>query len=226
MNMGNESLINPFWIPTTPTPLEVARPFLDSSNFLIRMATIKDLFQLADILAMSFHSHRGILAWIYPLFRLGIYEDLRNRLRSSFDHYVCLVAQVQPLEECLPETIFPLEDVLVGTVEMTVRSRSPWLLTSFDYPYLSNLAVHPLYRRRGVAQQLLDHCEHQALEWGFSEIYLHVLENNHGARHLYYQLGYRLEQIDGHWSSLIFRRPRRFFLRKNLSLPLSPSSLS
>jgi ribosomal protein S18 acetylase RimI-like enzyme len=214
--MGEESLVNPFFVSSMSRKSEVARRISDSANFLLRGATSTDLMQLAEILTMSFHSRKGFLRWIYPLFRLGIYEDLRNRLRSPLEQYVCLVAEVIPtLEE---REIFgsELDEVLAGTVEMTVRSRHLWQFPALQYPYLSNLAVHPDYRRRGVAQQLLCNCEETALEWGFTEIYLHVLENNHGARRLYYQLGYRVDHIDSSWLSWLLGKPRRFLLRKHI----------
>ena len=186
--------------------------------------------------------------WLYPVLRLGIYEDLKNRLRSGSEHYICLVVEMRCLVS--PTTAFILspsttlrinsaegirinsvepsmedgthkyrsnrDECLVGTVEMALRSRLPWEIPSLDYPYLSNLAVHPEYRRLGVAQELLSNCEKTAREWGFDEIYLHVLENNHAARQLYYQAGYRLEQVDGHWSNWLLGQPRRMFLRKQL----------
>jgi len=65
---------------------------------------------------------------------------------------------------------------------------------------------------------LLSNCEETAREWGFSEIYLHVLENNHAARQLYYQAGYRLQQVDWNWTGWLFGQPRRLFLRKQISL--------
>lgn len=212
----------------------------DSSGFSVRVAASKDLALLADLLALSFHSGEGFVDWLYPVLRLGIYEDLKNRLRSGSDHYICLVVETRCLvspttalrvnwaEGLRINSVEPsIEDgtnkyrsnrteCLAGTVEMALRSRLPWQLPSLDYPYLSNLAVHPEYRRLGVAQELLSNCEKTAREWGFDEIYLHVLENNHAARQLYYQAGYRLEQVDGHWSNWLLGQPRRLFLRKQL----------
>ncbi|MFM9266144.1 GNAT family N-acetyltransferase [Tychonema sp. BBK16] len=182
-------------------------------GFLVRIADANDLTQLADILASSFHSRDGFIDWIYPVLRLGIYEDLKNRLRSKTKHYICLVSELVSREE---NSLAKQPESIAGTVEVALRSRLAWQLPSSDYPYLSNLAVHPEYRRQGVAQQLLSSCEQSAREWGFSEIYLHVLENNHAARQLYYQAGYRLEQVEWDWSCWLLGQPRRLFLRKKL----------
>jgi len=220
--------VNPSFFPSTSH--HQATP--DSSGFSVRVAASKDLALLADLLALSFHSGEGFVDWLYPVLRLGIYEDLKNRLRSGSEHYICLVVEmrclVSPANSLRINSVEPsIEDgtdkyrsnrveCLAGTVEMALRSRLPWQIPSLDYPYLSNLAVHPEYRRQGVAQELLSNCEKTAREWGFDEIYLHVLENNHAARQLYYQAGYRLEQVDGHWSNWLLGQPRRMFLRKQL----------
>lgn len=204
--------MNPSFFPSTShqeTP--------DYSGFSVRVAASKDLAQLADMLALSFHSREGFVDWLYPVLRLGIYEDLKNRLRSGSEHYICLVAELISIEDETHKYRSNQPESLAGTVEMALRSRLAWQLPSLDYPYLSNLAVHPDYRRQGVAQELLGNCEKTAREWGFSEIYLHVLENNHAARQLYYQAGYRLEQVDGHWSNWLFGQPRRLFLRKQIT---------
>lgn len=184
-----------------------------SNHFQIRAAKARDLMDIAEILADSFHSRTGMSGWIYPLLRLGIYEDLRNRLQSSSPRHICLVAAE-------PVTIRPSEcDYLAGTVEMALRSTHPWPLMSVpQYPYISNLAVRSECRRQGVAGQLLLTCERIALGWGFQDIYLHVLENNHQARRLYFKLGYRLHQVDSSWTSLLLGQPRRLLLLKHLTV--------
>ncbi|OCR00618.1 GCN5 family acetyltransferase [Oscillatoriales cyanobacterium USR001] len=195
--------------------LERSKYLSSPSHFLIRGAVSGDLMQLAEILALSFHSREGIMELVYPVLRLGIYEDLKNRLRSVSEHYICLAAELVPSKTGI-EGQLSGKEYLAGTVEMALRSHHPWPMSNSEYPYLSNLAVHPDCRRLGIAQQLLSNCERRALEWGFSDIYLHVLENNHPARKLYDRAGYKLHQIDWNWTCLFLGQPRRLFLRKNL----------
>ncbi|MBE9229607.1 GNAT family N-acetyltransferase, partial [Phormidium sp. LEGE 05292] len=197
----------------------------------IRAAKPEDISYVAEILANSFHSRGGIAGWFYPLFRLGIYEDLRHRLQSSSPRYVCLVGiykdsrlgdrqdQLWVDLEVRGKTVAAEEsDCVVGTVEMALRSTNPWqFYSSAGYPYLSNLAVQSEYRRRGVARQLLLACEQIALNWGYQDLYLHVLENNHKARGLYSQLGYRLYQVDSNWACLFLGKPRQLLLHKRLT---------
>ncbi len=183
----------------------------NAPDIKIRTAQTQDLNQLAEILTDSFHPPTGIMRWVSPILRLGIYEDLRNRLRSSSEHYLCLVAVSQA------STATNYDEEIAGTVEIALRSSPSWQPQVSKYAYISNLAVSHSCRRQGVAKQLLLACDHTAKEWGFQELSLHVLENNHQARQLYLKTGYKLSQIEpSYGTSKLLRRPKRLFLQKNL----------
>ncbi|MEA5582165.1 GNAT family N-acetyltransferase [Nodularia harveyana UHCC-0300] len=175
----------------------------------IRVATPDDWTGISQIIAESFHAHDGFWGWAFPLLRLGIYEDLKHRLLSPAPHHVCLVAI---------DTSIAAKPTLVGTVELGVRFNDSWVATGRSFPYLSNLAVHPKYRRHGVASQLLIRCEKFSQEWGFEELYLHVLENNHKARQLYFKLGYQPYTSESHWNIFFFGRSRQILLQKYLNI--------
>ena len=180
--------------------------------FFGRTVRQPDLFYLAEILASSFHSQDGTFGWLYPLLRVGIYEDLRSRLHTPKRHYACLVAVLPDSRNIDPM----VNDRLIGTVEISLRRHSLNPFSGSRYLYLSNLAVQDDYRRQGVAKHLLKTCERVALDWGFSDLYLHVLENNHRARRLYWKAGYRLKSIDTNPVGWILGRPRQLLLRKPL----------
>ena len=210
MNNSNSKLaLNPWFslashrkpITVTPTPT--------TSGFQIRLCNAADLAGVANIIAESFHSRNGIWGWAFPLMRLGIYEDLRHRLATSAPNHVCLVAV---------DTSNQANLNLIATVELSVRLGDAWTYTGTrkSFAYLSNLAVHPQHRRQGAALALLNSCEKIAREWGFQDLYLHVLENNHQARQLYFKLGYRMHQIDSNWNTFFFRRSRQILLYKHL----------
>jgi ribosomal protein S18 acetylase RimI-like enzyme len=208
----------------------------------VRSVQQQDLASLAEVLVNSFHSQEGILGLFYPLLRMGIYEDLRSRLRNKTHRYACLVAvqtsavQTPAVQTAKTETFnalhlhqlavvpgmgsffeIPARDRPIGTVELTVRASQLWhTRQSTGYLYLSNLAVQAEYRRHGVAQQLLQACEQIALDWGFENIYLHVLENNPSARRLYRKAGYQLHEVEAGIGTWLLGQPKQLFLRKIL----------
>ncbi len=140
-------------------------------SLVVYPATPSDLDPLAEVLTQVFHPPLGLQRWIYPIRKLGIREDLRLRLGSRDPYYCCLVASVGSL--------------VVGTAEISLR-----VMAHGKYPYLSNLAVLPCWRRRGVARQLLLSAEGVVQVWGYRHLHLHVLESNLPARQLYSQLHY------------------------------------
>ncbi len=182
-----------------------------SWQFQIRAATPDDLTGIAHIIAESFHGHDGFWGWAFPLLRLGIYEDLKHRFSLPAPHHVCLVAI---------DTTTAATHHLVGTVELGVRFNDSWIQGDKSFPYLSNLAVHPKYRRHGVASELLISCEKFSHEWGFQDLYLHVLENNHQARQLYFKLGYKAYKLESNWNTFFLRSSRQILLRKHLSVKI------
>lgn len=172
---------------------------------LTRPAQAADLAEVAEVIIESFHSPHSWLAWFSPVLKLGIYQDLRSRNSGGMLHYVCLVATEQQSMQ--------KEKQLLGTVEVSLRLVGDQLPRS---PYLSNLAVRPVYRRQGVAQHLLLACEQTVRQWGFEDLYLHVLEDNQIARELYRKAGYRLQAAHASWTSLFWVQPRQLLLHKRL----------
>lgn len=180
-----------------------------STRYQIRTVEPQDLHEISEILTDSFPLSPSFMPWLNPIIRVGIHEDLRSRLRSTPPNYACLVAI---------DTSYPSidEELVVGTVEIGLRTGNPWQPRSSQYVYLSNLAVRRSTRRQGVAQQLLMACERSVLDWGYRSIYLHVLETNEQAKQLYFKLGYEVEEIQPSWNSFLFGQPKRVLLRKEL----------
>lgn len=177
----------------------------------IRAARLGDVRLLSDLLSSSFYRQSGWARWIYPILKLGISEDLRQRLRSSKAFYACLAAvqvQTAPGEEPV--------DQLVGTVEISCRQPYLWQVQEQSYVYLSNLAVRADWRRRGVAQRLLATCEKVAADWGFQDICLHVMEDNPQARRLYQKAGYQVKETEETPLTWLGLSARRLLLHKPL----------
>lgn len=203
-------------------------PANSAMSFQIRTATLQDLGQLADLLTAGFYCNTGWIRLIYPLLRFGIHEDLKTRLNGYITQYACLAAarSVQTAPWTFSQTgSKPDLDELVGTVEMSCRPTYVWLFNQPRYLYLSNLAVDPRFRRQGVARQLLQACEQLALEWGFQDLYLHVMENNNQARNLYHKAGFRLQSVEWSLSANVFGQPKRLLMHKPLTVTRLPQSL-
>jgi len=65
------------------------------------------------------------------------------------------------------------------------------LMVVLDEGYITNVAVHPEFRRRGIAQKLLDVFENFARANKLAFLTLEVRESNYGAIALYGSRGYR-----------------------------------
>jgi [ribosomal protein S18]-alanine N-acetyltransferase len=64
-----------------------------------------------------------------------------------------------------------------------------------DELHILNVAVHPDYRRHGVASKMLAHLHNYAEERGREHAYLEVREKNRPAQDLYAKFGYKLLTI-------------------------------
>ena len=63
--------------------------------------------------------------------------------------------------------------------------------TVLDEGYINNVAVHPAYRRRGIASRLLEELRRRGTELGLSFLTLEVRASNLAAQALYAKHGYR-----------------------------------
>ncbi len=190
----------------------------------IRPVKEDEIHCVADIITRSFHFDRGWMAWFTPLFKIGIAEDLRNRLRTRVPSALHSKPQQQvcSIALCIVGEASPVENreqsYISGTVEVGVRTAERYRQNHHRYVYLSNLAVSKDFRRRGVAQKLIERCEQQTVEWGYTEIHLHVMGNNERGRNLYQKLGYEVVSSELVWSIIPWHRPERLFLRKQLGI--------
>jgi ribosomal protein S18 acetylase RimI-like enzyme len=180
----------------------------------VRAVTEDEIHCVADIITHSFHFDRGWRAWFTPLFRLGIAEDLRHRIRSSnassnrerSSQQICSIALYEHLGR----------SQVVGTVEIGTRNGND-RQKQHRYVYISNLAVSKEFRRRGVGIELLLDCERSAQSWGYTEIHLHVMADNERGLNLYQKLGYHVVSTEFLWAWFPWwNRPERLFMCKEL----------
>jgi ribosomal protein S18 acetylase RimI-like enzyme len=89
---------------------------------------------------------------------------------------------------------------LVGTITVEWISDDRQLADGRSTAHISNLVVHPSYRRRGIARGLLGAVERAAYERGCAAITIGVDDGNDYARDLYERLGYTyLKDLHAPW---------------------------
>ena len=172
----------------------------DRFNTMVRVAQRKDVSELANTIVACFYDFPPFLSWINPLLKLTISEDLRYRLKNSPLLYCCLVATKN--------------SVIAGAVEISLQK--PWWSLSEHFPYISNLAVKDSYRRQGIATKLLTQCEQISRNWGYQEIRLHVLADNHSAQKLYLAMGYKFIPETTSWYCWFPSYSARLLMKKEL----------
>jgi ribosomal protein S18 acetylase RimI-like enzyme len=161
------------------------------------------------LLTTSFYDCSGWRQWAYPFIRLGIQEDLKQRLKAQSPRYACLAALPLPTDDNHNAAI-------AGTVEVTLRQPWPW--QGDRHVYISNLAVAQEFRRQRIATALLQSCEQLAQRWQVDELHLHVMEDNAAAQALYRQAGFQIDQAEETPASWFGLQARRLLLRKTLAL--------
>ena len=85
-----------------------------------------------------------------------------------------------------------LADTVVGYVRLKPPTHLP---ENAHVTHVSGLAVHPAYRKRGVAAALMTAAEPFARARGARKLSLRVLSTNQPAIHLYERLGYQREGV-------------------------------
>ena len=80
------------------------------------------------------------------------------------------------------------DDQVVGFVDIDFRQTRQ--RNSPPRPYLSDLAVHEKWRRKGIARTLIFKCEEKAMELEKPTLYLRVESKNEKALKMYFSLGY------------------------------------
>jgi len=139
------------------------------------------------------------------LVRQYMYLSELSRLQGNFpygdvEHSFFIACLKQPKKsDPLSRTIGGnnnRNDIIIGFVDVDARPGTKE--SDAPRPYLSDLAVLPSYRRKGVAQALIHECETEAKLWGKDELYLRVESKNDGALDMYKnKLGY--EALDHHY---------------------------
>eukprot|EP01023_Acetabularia_acetabulum_P016857 TRINITY_DN18355_c0_g1_i1.p1 TRINITY_DN18355_c0_g1~~TRINITY_DN18355_c0_g1_i1.p1 ORF type:complete len:282 (-),score=39.25 TRINITY_DN18355_c0_g1_i1:274-1119(-) len=158
---------------------------------------------------------------------------------------ICLIGSIQDEEDSSDEIIQSLNrqmdkstkiitaenstqtpHIVVGTLDINIGVKLPSEDLIAQFPkgqdkakraYISNVCVAPVVRRMGVAQALIEEAKLRCKKDGVQYLYVHVEENNVGAKKLYSEVcGFEIEDIESIQMAKLMRRDRRFLLRLQL----------
>jgi ribosomal protein S18 acetylase RimI-like enzyme len=139
-----------------------------TAPLVIRMATPEDIQQIDYLDSFSTSPTRNIHREIEKYF--GSIDP------STHEHTVIFLAEVDGTVAGKAELMLPPREAL-----------SP-------VGYVKRVAVHPSFRKQGIAKQLMLHIIHFARnEQKLEAIDLHVWEHNYSAINLYESLGFELQ---------------------------------
>ncbi|MBC7261530.1 MAG: GNAT family N-acetyltransferase [Chloroflexi bacterium] len=138
----------------------------------------RDLLQLANLIELTFQSELDLTA-------NPIVTEMRELAKAGpllwiFD------AAFRLLSPFLRGYVWIANGQLVGNVSLTRESEQPNLWS------ISNVAVHPDFRGRGIARQLMKAAIQEARQKGARWIILEVQTDNAPARQLYTELGFQV----------------------------------
>jgi ribosomal protein S18 acetylase RimI-like enzyme len=159
-------------------PVDAVLPVITLSGALRPLNPLRDLMAVADLIELCFHGTMDAEGRTFL-------HDLRRSSRGS--GLADWAARTSDLAG-MPLSGFVWEDSgqIVGNVSLIPFNRRGVRVT-----LIANVAVHPDYRRRGIARHLTQRALLAARERSGHEVWLQVRDDNPGAIKLYEELGWR-----------------------------------
>jgi ribosomal protein S18 acetylase RimI-like enzyme len=166
--------------------VDATLPFVNLPGNMRPLNPLRDLMAVADLIELCFHGSMDAEG-------RSFLDDLRRSSRGSgFSSWVARTSDLTSL----PLSGFVWEDGgrIVGNVSLI-----PFYRHGTRINLIANVAVHPDYRRRGIARQLTRRARQAAQERSSEEIWLHVRDDNPGAISLYEELGWKQKSRRTAW---------------------------
>jgi len=158
--------------------VDAVLPILTLPGTIRPLNPLRDLMAVADLIELCFHGTIDAEGRSY------LYDMRRSSHGSGLAEWAARTSDLAGL----PLSGFVWEDSgrIVGNVSLIPFNRRGKRVI-----LIANVAVHPDYRRRGIARSLTQRALLTARERSSHEIWLHVRDDNPGAISLYEQLGWR-----------------------------------
>lgn len=167
----------------------ISLPLVREIQGVMRPVNImRDLPKIADLVELCFHKSMD-----------GEGQRYVQQMRATGKNHRYL----QWASTSLPMLgyVWQTEDKIVGNISVVPFHKGHFLL--------ANIAVHPDYRRRGIARKLTERSMQHVRERGAKEIWLHVEEDNFRAIQLYESLGFQGKTKRTIWNAKSVLRPSK-----------------
>lgn len=188
MELGHvvEILIDSFYKPS-----DLVRPYL----YLHELSRLQNNFPHPP----SFSSSSSLSKTTIDSKNVCVNQSGNDNIRYDMEHvfYVACTSVLPKSSERDRNmaTMVVGQEKIVGFVEVDRRPGTKQ--NDPPRPYLSDLAVHRKYRRKGIAKALIQTCEKQVMEgWKQGCLYLRVDRENFAARNMYMTMGYEWQAHD------------------------------
>ena len=152
----------------------------ENSGKMRSVNILRDLPKIADLVELCFQKNMDGEGQRYV-------QQMRSA--SSDRPYLQWAASSLPMLGY----IWEVDDKIVGNISVVPFSKGNFLL--------ANIAVHPDYRRHGIARKLTERAMNYIRKRGAQNIWLHVEEDNDPAIQLYLSLGFHGKALRTTWNA-------------------------
>jgi len=220
-------------------------------SYYVREGQRSEIKEITNVLMDSFHHGSQ------PTFDSYIKRYKYNHLQMCFDAipdcdrglFVACAVPASASSSSLDEE----KEQIVGFCSVDGRTPDPSCKIEFltpstlagtsPRPYLSDLGVCVVHRRRGIGNKLVHACEQWTIKRGYEKLYLKVEKKNVGGIGLYSALGYKKTKlpwgkdtggVDGRWDTTVLmekyvdesmqnERKKRTWIKNQLWKPIKNS---
>ncbi|NQU29703.1 MAG: GNAT family N-acetyltransferase [Anaerolineae bacterium] len=160
---------------------------------------MRDLLKVADLVELCFHHNMD---------REGQRYVHQMRAASKDRHFLSWASNSLPLRGYVWED----QKEIVGNISII-----PFRKAKKNIFLLANIAVHPDYRRKGIARLLTQKGMDHVRKRGSEAMWVQVEEDNLGAIKLYEELGFQARALRTTWDAASQLQPKEALVKSNIT---------